>query len=133
MYPFFTADNRDMKGSDCRGNLIKLVNLLSTSNIESPEGHSVIRLLSSLVDIQKVAYSRESDRNPRTILRAYNQCFVFSIHYIELFSNPKSNTRRAMFGMPFHALTVHLPETLRLVNGISMVAEQAERQFNQIR
>ena len=32
-----------------------------------------------------------------------------------------------MFGMPFHALTIHLPETLRIVNGRSIVAEAAER------
>lgn len=123
-----------MKGSDCRLNLIKLANLVhSAPNPNTQQSNLLNGLLASLIEIQKLAYSRESDRNPRTILRAYNQCFLFSLYYIELFSDPKANTKRAMFGMPFHALVSHLPETLRLVNGISIVAEQAERQFNAIR
>ena len=97
------------------------------------QGRQVHTLLTTLTELQKYAYATEKGRTPRSILRAYNLSFIFGIRCLELFSEPKINSKRSMFGMPFHTLTVHLPETLRIINGRSIVAEQAERQFNSLR
>ena len=55
--------------------------------------------------------------------------------YIKLFGDPtKTKTsHRSMFGVPFHNISVHLPEMLRLVSGKSIMAEAAERHFNKLR
>ena len=121
-----------MKGTACRLNLIKLTKILEENSL-TQQGRKVHNLLVTLTELQKCAYATEKCRTPRSILRAYNLSFIFGIHCIDLFSQPKINSPRGMFGMPFHALTVHLPETLRLINGRSVVAEQAERQFNSLR
>ena len=119
-----------MKGSECRLNLIKLTSMLTDKTL-TPEGRHVYNLLMSLVELQKIAYADETSRTPRTIQRAYNQAFIFATLYIKLFSS--TTKPRSVFGMPFHSLTNHLPEMLRLVNGRSIVAEQAERHFHKLR
>lgn len=128
----FSVENREMKGTDCRLNLIKVAHLLWNWQ-ESAEGRRLYSMVMALVEIQKAAYATESDRTPKSILRLYNQAFKFSLLSIELLSDPKCNSLRAIFGMPYHCLTIHLPEMLRLVSGRSIVAEHAERQFNKIR
>ena len=100
---------------------------------DTSTGREIYQLQISLVELQKNAYSEESDRTPRSILRAYNQSFAFAMLYIKLFNNPKKVNYRKMFGMPFHALSVHLAETCRIINDRSIVAEAAERHFNKLR
>ena len=119
-----------MKDSECRLNLIKLTVMLKDDTYTA-EGKHVYSLLMSLVELQNIAYADETKRNPRTILRAYNQAFIFATEYVRLFS--LTSKPRSVFGMPFHALANHLPEMLRLVNGRSIVAEQAERHFQKLR
>ena len=87
-------------------------------------GKHEYNLLMSLVELQNIAYADATKRNPRTILRAYNQPYTFAIEYVRLFS--LTNKPRSVFGMSYHALANHLPEMLWLVNGRSILAEQAE-------
>ena len=94
-------------------------------------GKHEYNLLMSLVELQNIAYADEIKRNPRTILKADNQLYIFAIEYVRLFS--LTNKPRSVFGMPYHALPNHLPEMLRLVNGRSILAEQAERHFQKLR
>lgn len=121
-----------MKGTDCRLNLIKMAIVINKHQMTA-KGRDIYRLLLSLIEIQKIAYAEESERSPRSILRAYNQCYIFAQLYMKLFKNPKKNSHRSMYGMPFHVISVHLPEQYRLVNGRSIVAEAAERHFNKLR
>ena len=88
-------------------------------------------MLIRLVEIQKIAYSLERDRSQRPILRCCNLCFEFANLAIELFVDPKKP--RSLFGMPFHSLVNHSPLQYKLVNGRSIVAEQAERHFSKFR
>lgn len=121
-----------MSGSQSREGLIKLTNYMSTKGTE--QGVRIYTMLLSLVELQKLAYSLENDRSPRSILRAYCQAFRFGLSYIDIFSdNPNLKRRRSVFGQSFHSLTCHLPDMLRIVNGRSIVAEQAERHFNKLR
>lgn len=113
-------------------NLIKLTNKFYIQQ-RTAEGRDVYKCLVSLVELQKLVYSEECKRTPKSILRAYNQSFIFALAYMKLFKTPTKNTHRAMFGVPFHNISVHLPETLRLVNGRSIMAEAAERHFNKLK
>lgn len=120
-----------MKGTDCRISIIKMAHVLS-ERVE-PELSQLYAMVLSLVEMQKLAYTPQNSLTPRLILRAYNQCFIFAILCMNLLKDPKINTQRHMFGMPFHCLTVHMPETLRLVSGRAIFAEHAERHFNKLR
>ena len=121
-----------MKGTKCRLSLIMLTQQLSKKDaIQSEEGKKVFTMLIRLVEIQKIAYSLEKDRSQRSILRCFNLCFEFAILAIELFVDPQKP--RSLFGMPFHSLVNHLPMQYNLVNGRSIVAEQAERHFSKFR
>lgn len=113
-------------------NLIKMANILS-SHQAKPEGRELYKVLIHLTELQKIAYSEEAQRTPKMVLRAYNQSFMFALAYMKLFKEPKKNTHRSMFGVPFHNISVHLPETMRLVNGRSIMAEAAERHFNKLK
>ncbi|KAF6027618.1 hypothetical protein EB796_014070 [Bugula neritina] len=126
--------NREMKGRDCRLNLIKVTGLLQ-QHIEVANCNKICKMLLALVELQQLAYADENKRTPKMILRAYNQSYVFATTYISLFcgNSSVSSSQRSLFGMPFHSIVVHLPEMLRLINGQSIVAEQAERHFNKIR
>ena len=130
-FHFFPV-NREMKGMECRINLIKLTNVLCEHQ-DTSTGREIYQLLISLVELQKIAYSEESERAPRSILRACNQSFAFAMPHIKLFNNPQKVNYRKMFGVPFYALSVHLAETCRIINGRSIVAEAAERHFNKLR
>lgn len=129
---FFPAATNVSKGTNCRLNLIKMANILS-SHQHKPEGLAAYKVLIHLVELQKIAYSEEEQRTPKMILRAYNQSFMFALAYIKLFKEPTMNNHRAMFGVPFHNLSVHLPETIRLVNGRTIMAEAPERHFNKLK
>lgn len=123
-----------MKGTDCRLNLIRITNMLSL-HTEVANCREIYNMLIALIELQKVGYASDNDRTPRAILRAYNQSYVFALSYITLYSTSKNrnSSARSIFGMPFHALSVHLPEMFRLICGKSIVAEQAERHFNKLR
>ena len=130
----FSVTEKDMKGTECRLNLIKFTAIMH-QHCDTPEGRNLYSLLISLVELQKLAYADESSRTQRTILRAYNQSFKFATYYMKLFGDADKlkTSFRSMFGVPFHNISVHLPETLRLVNGKSIMAEAAERHFNKLR
>lgn len=121
-----------VKGTQRRIDLINLLEMLTPHTL-SEKGRQIHTMLTCLVEIQHMAYAPESARTERLILRAHTKCFIFGIHYIKLFKNPRKNSPRSMFGMPFHTVVTHLPETLRLISGQSILAENAERHFNSFR
>jgi len=113
-------------------NLVKVAVMLKNFEF-TPDGRTMYRMLLSLIELQRLAYALDTQRTQKNILRAYNHSFLFAMKCMELFKEPKTCSKRAMFGMPFHCLTVHLPETLRIVSGRSLVAESAERHFHKLR
>ena len=127
-------ENREMKGSECWKNLVLAAISMSQQGLDgSPDGSKIYRMIIALIELQKIAYALESERTARTILRAHNQAMIFGLLCMELFKNPKTCSIRAMFGIPMHSITNHLPAELRLVSGRTLVAENAERYFNRLR
>lgn len=121
-----------MKGSDCRLNLIKLTNCFY-NKCETAMGRRIYKMLLPLVEMQQMIYAEESQRTAKSILRLYNQTFLFSVYFHELFAGNEVKKPRALFGMSHHAIISHLPDLMRRINGRSIVAEQAERHFNKLR
>ncbi len=93
--------------------------------------NKLLQLFQSLVEIQEILYSKEEHRNDRSILRLYNLTYIHARLCIELFPNPKTITRRKMFGIYFHSITCHTPEVYRLVCLRSLNTENQERLFGQ--
>lgn len=90
-------------------------------------------LCTSLVEIISICYSPYEQRTQKKILRLYNLCFKFSILSKTVISIPKKMTARTFYGCHFHSLTVHTPETYRLVCLRSLIPEQEERTFGDLR
>ena len=121
-----------MKSTDCCLNLIKLTSVMFRHQ-QTSNGQNLYQVLISLVELQKLTYATKAERSPRAILCVHNQSFIFGLLCMKLFSSPRQCGHGSMFGMPFHALTIHLPETLCIVNGRSIIAEAAERHFYKLR
>lgn len=93
----------------------------------------MFELCSTLVEIVAICYSHYEERTQKKILRLYNQCFKFSILVKSIVGIPKKMTARKFYGCHFHSLTVHAPETFRLVCLRSLVPEKEERSFGDFR
>ena len=98
------AKNREMKGTDCRLNLIKLTSVMFHHQ-QTSNGRDLYQVLLSLVELQKLAYASEVERSPRAILRAHNQSFIFGLRCMKLFSSPKNVAIEVCLGCLF----IHLP------------------------
>ena len=86
-------------------------------------------LYRTAVEMSSFCYMHESQRTQRTILRMHNISFLHAYLCTVLFSNPKSTTRRRMFGRFFHSLTVHAALLFRIISLRSLNTEQHERMF----
>lgn len=127
------ADKNQFKGSDARLFAVKLAKFIKTNYDASKIEQKFLSLDNSLIEIIQINYSNFSNRNPRNIPRLYNQCFTFAILSRNIFENPAKLTSRKFFGSHFHSTTVHLPETNRLFCLRSIIPEQEERSFGDIR
>jgi hypothetical protein len=58
---------------------------------------SILELINALIDIISIAYSPESKRYPRQILRLFNACFKFGVIAKTVFGSPKKMTTRKLF------------------------------------
>ena len=121
-----------MKGSDCRKNVLLVAVAKKEKDIGVGAGHRIYKMLLSLIELQKLAYA-PLQRDHRSILRALNQSYLFGELLTSLAHDPKKASERSIFGMPFHCIVCHLAEQLRLISGISLVAEHAERYLNKLR
>lgn len=127
------ADKNQFKGSDARLFAVKLAKFIKTNYDASKIEQKFLSLDNSLIEIIQINYSNFSNRNPRNIPRLYNQCFTFAILSRNIFGNPAKLTSRKFFGSHFHSTTVHLPETYRLFCLRSIIPEQEERSFGDLR
>lgn len=90
-------------------------------------------MCSSLVEIISICYRQHSQKTPKRILRLHNQCFQFSILCKPIFGVPKKMTSQKFYGCHFHSLTVHALQTYRLFCLRSLIPEQEERSFGDLR
>lgn len=127
------GDKNQIKGSDARLYAIKLAKFISTKYEESKIHEDFLFLVNSLVEIIQISYSNFKNRNPRQILRLYNQCFKFATLSKLIFGKPAKLTARKFFGSHYHGITVHLPETYRIFCLKSIIPEQEERSFGDLR
>lgn len=82
------GDKNQIKGSDARLYAIKLAKFISTKYEENKIHEDFLFLVNSLVEIIQISYSNFKNRNPRQILRLYNQCFKLA------------NLSKLIFGKP---------------------------------
>ena len=106
--------------------LAKHSSKIVTSNI-------VQQLLTTLVEIQRIAYSSESERTPKSVLRLHNMTWHHGILCREVFGfKLKELTTRKLYGNYYHNITSHAAMQHRLINGKACNVEEQERIFNTI-
>lgn len=126
-------EKNEIKGSDARMFAIQLATFVTMKYHEGKIDSSIFEMVNSLIEIINIAYSPESKRSSKQILRLYNSTFKFAALTRSIFSNPQKLTTRKFFGSHFHSLTTHLPETLRIFNTRSIFTEKEERAFGELR
>ena len=93
----------------------------------------VQHLLTTLVEIQRIAYSGEAERTPKSVLRLHNMTWYHGILCREVLGfKLKELTTRKLYGNYYHNITSHAPMQHRLINGKSCNVEEQERIFNTI-
>ena len=127
------GDKNQLKGSDARLFAVKLAKFASQKFAEKKIAPEILQLCTSLVDIISICYSHYSERTPKKILRLYNQSFSFSYLCRSIIGNPQKMTARKFYGCHFHCMTVHAPQTYRIFCLRSLIPEQEERSFGDLR
>ena len=89
------------------------------------------QLLEILVEIQRLFYMGEEQRNCKEILRLYNTTWFHFELLKELVPYPQKLTRRKLFGSYLHAITVRAPLQLQTMSLKSCNSEHEERLFGQ--
>ncbi|CAG2220767.1 unnamed protein product [Mytilus edulis] len=124
------GDKNQIKGSDARLYLVKLSHFLASSQQTDP---SIRQMIDSLLEITNISYSKYNTRSPKQILRLYNQSFLLAINCRNVVGVPSKMTSRKFFGSHFHSVSIHLAEVQRIFNLRSLVTEQEERCFGDLR
>ena len=120
--------HKDTKtGADYRRAVIHVLALLRRRGAEE----NVCRLIETLVIITELSYKREKERNPKSILRFYNNTWIHFELLRELVPWPKQITKRKLYGVYLHAITVHAPPLFEIISLKSVNAEHEERLFGQ--
>ena len=93
----------------------------------------VDHLLHTLADIQRLAYSSDNARTPKSIIRLHNMSWYHGILCREVFGfKLKEMTTRKLYGNYYHDITSHAAMQYRLICGKSTNVEEQERVFNSI-
>ena len=127
------GEKNQIKRSDARLYAVKLAMFITTKHDEGKISESILELINALIDIISIAYSPESKRYPRQILRLFNACFKFGVIAKTVFGSPKKMTTRKCFGSHFHSIVSHLPVIYKIFNTKTILTEQEERGFGDIR
>ncbi len=127
------ADKNQIKGSDARMYAVDLACLIQNLHKENKINTDILNLCNSLVEIINICYSGFGDRNQRTILRFYNQCYIFALACFKVIGTPEKMKERKFYGAHFHSLVTHAPETYRLLCLRTVVPEGEERTFGDLR
>ena len=90
-------------------------------------------LLQTLVEIQSIAYGRDENRSPRSILRFHNLTWLHALLCWQVIGyETKQMSFRKFYGVYFHKLSAHAAIQHRLISGKSCHAEEQERVFNAV-
>lgn len=127
------GEKNQIKGSDARLYAVKLAKFIQNLHQEKKIQNDVLNLSNALVEIINICYSGHDARNQRSVLRLHNQCFVFALACLNVIGSPQKMTARKFYGSHFHSLVIHAPETYRLLCLRSVVPEEEERTFGDIR
>ena len=82
-----------------------------------------------MVEIQRLLYLDESNRDTRHVLRLYNVTWLHFELLKELINKPKHITHRKLFRIYLHAISVHAPPQFEC---ISLLSCNTERQIKDI-
>ena len=93
----------------------------------------ISRMVRCLVELQRLAYQTQDERNSKDALRFHLSALVFATLYTEIFKQPKKKSPRAMFGAPYHSIVCHMPKLYRIVSLRSIVTETSERIFHELK
>uniref|UniRef100_A0A8W8L0T5 Uncharacterized protein n=1 Tax=Magallana gigas TaxID=29159 RepID=A0A8W8L0T5_MAGGI len=127
------GDKNQLKGSDARLFAVKLAKFAHQKFTENGIPKEILLLCTSLVEMISICYSHHHQMTPKTILRLYNQSFLFSVLCKTVIGTPKKMTTRKFYGCHFHSMTVHAPQTFRIFCLRSLIPEQEERSFGDMR
>ena len=127
------GDKNQIRGADSRLYAIKLAKFVSTLFQSGKVSEEVFDLCTALVEITHLCYMHCSQRTPKHILRLYNQTFKFSYLCKSVIGVAEKMSERTFYGSHFHSLTVHAPQTNRLFCLRSLIPEQEERTFGDLR
>ncbi|CAG2184714.1 unnamed protein product [Mytilus edulis] len=94
---------------------------------------NIRQMIDSLLEITNISYSKYNTRSPKQILRLYNQSFLLAINCRNVVGVPSKMSSRKFFGSHFHSVSIHLAEVQRIFNLRSLVTEQEERCFGDLR
>lgn len=95
------------------------------NKLKAPE--KVCTLLQTLAEMSRLLYLGESERTNKEILRLYNTTWLHFEVIKELIPSPKHITRRKLYGIYLHALTVHAPAQFQMMSLKSCNAEHEDR------
>ena len=127
------GEKNQVKGSDARRFVVQLAKFITNLNEKGLISKEFVDLVFSLVEITKISYSPFNTRSPKQLLRLFNQCFLFSMLCRQIIPIPKKMTIRKFYGIHFHCITTHLPETARIFNTKAILTENEERSFGDLR
>ena len=116
-----------LRCSDYRKGAILMLKALQETIPDSP----LTAMLSTAVEITELLYSRQENRTKQSVLRLHNLAFVHAKLCSDHLSNPKTMSRRKMFGRYFHAITTHSPLLNRIIPPRLLNTELEERMFGQ--
>ena len=127
------AEKNQLKGSDARLYAVKLAKFVQNLHKENKLNENVLKLCNSLVEIINICYRKHDTRNQQQILRLYNQRFVFSLACLKVVGAPRKMNSTKFYGSHFHCLVTHAPEVYRLLCLRSVIVEEEERSFGDLR
>ncbi|XP_035663701.1 uncharacterized protein LOC118407344 [Branchiostoma floridae] len=123
-----TLGNKDtVRASDMRHFLVLVTKELEQ---QGQAEENVMKLLHSLVEMQRLCYAAADKRDMTSIYRMQNTMHVHNLMMKEIFpGDPKSITKRKLWGSYIHSLRDHTPIVYRVAPISSLLAENEERQF----
>ena len=90
--------------------------------------NTIKQLLYTLQESNRLSYQKSLHRSPKSILRLYNIAFLHAISCFSVFGEAPKLPK--LYGIYFHAITVHLPEVARIISPSSLDTENEERIFS---
>ena len=123
-------DKQTIRGCDYRDAAVVLPQLLQGKHNFPNE---IIELLSSLCEIGRLLYSRESQRTNQSVLRLHLVIWTHWVQLRELFPSTKTITKRKLWGYYAHALLTHAPILYRVISLQQLNTEDEERMFGTLK